>query len=91
MIVRCTICGRTHGQKESELEGVSSSICAKCYAVFYKDNMDDLKEIFKNDYVLPEVKKEIVWQGPEKEYKLGELDFYNNILADQKIKPLNSL
>ncbi len=82
MITRCSICKRTHGQKGYESEGISSNLCAKCYAEFYKDNMDDLAEAFKNNYVLPEEKGDVVWEGPEKSYDPDDLVYYNQIVAE---------
>jgi len=57
-------------------------MCAKCYAAFYGDDLETLKDIFINEYLAPEERGEIVWQGPERVYTAEELVEYNKLLAE---------
>lgn len=81
MLVRCTQCKRIRGEKTSESEGISSDLCAKCYAVFYKDDMDDLRDILKI-YIEKEESGDVFWNGPEPTYTKDELKTYNEVLAE---------
>ncbi len=66
MLVRCPGCARTYEKKvENDIGGITSEMCADCYAEFYKDDLDDLRDILA-EKKLQEFNGIIVWQGEKK-------------------------
>lgn len=83
MIMNCAQCGRVSGEKESDTEGVTSGMCAKCYSVFYMQDEEDKKglEGILAMYIEKEESGEVVWRGEEKPYSNEDLKTYNDVLS----------